>query len=49
MPGKWKKGMCLVIADSMIYEIDQMKIFKKRPVKVRPFPGARIRHKCVIK
>lgn len=37
MPGKWKKGMCLVIADSMIYEIDQRKLFKKRPVKGRTY------------
>ena len=41
--GTWKKGTCVIVGDSMLYGIDEKKISKKIPVKVRCFPGASIK------
>ena len=40
--GKWKKGMTLIIGDSILSGLREHKISHKRTLKVRCFPGARI-------
>ena len=37
---KWSRNTILVTGDSMISGIDEKRLSKKYPVKVRPFPGA---------
>ena len=39
----WKKGTCAIAGDSMLNGIDERRISKTHPVKVRFFPGARIK------
>ena len=39
----WKKGTCVIAGDSMLNGIDERRISKTHPVKVRFFPGSRIR------
>ena len=41
--GTWRKGTCAIVSDSMLYGIDKRPISKTHPVKVRFFPGARIK------
>ena len=42
--GVWKKGTCAIAGDSMLNGIDERRISKTHPVKVRFFPGARIKN-----
>ena len=41
--GVWRKGTCAIVGDSMLNGIDERPISKTHPVKVRFFPGARIK------
>ena len=41
--GVWRKGTCTTVGDSMLNGTDQRRISKRHTVKVRFFPGARIK------
>ena len=41
--GVWRKGTCATVGDSMLNGTDQRRISKRHTVKVRFFPGARIK------
>ena len=41
--GVWRKRTCAIVGDSMLNEIDERRISKTYPVKLRFFPGARIK------
>ena len=40
--GKWKKGMTLIMGDSILSGLREHKMNHRRSLKVRYFPGARI-------
>ena len=39
----WKKGICAIVGDSMLNGIDERRISKTHPVKVRFYPGVLIK------
>ena len=41
--GVWRKGTCAIVGYSMLNGTDERRISKTHPVKVRFFPGARIK------
>ena len=41
--GVWRKGICAIVGDSMLNGIDERRISKTHPVKVRFFLGSRIK------
>ena len=41
--GAWRKGTCAIVGDSMLNGVDERRISKTHPLKVRFFLGARIK------
>ena len=41
--GVWRKGTCATVGDPMLNGRDKRRVSKTHPVKVRFFPGARIK------